>query len=224
MTTNRKMLVVSILLALASWMVPFLSVVSLPLQYLYTHLHEIGHALAGVASGGQGIQILVFADGSGVTSSLGGSQLLLSPAGYVGATIFGGLMLAMASNAAGARLALRLLGGLVAMALLLWIRGDAVGLLTAVLSIVALFTMAAKLKDESALFAATFLGIYQCLASLQAVFSILNFGSVAMQENDAVILERATGIPAILSASVWSLISAAVVVTMVARSWRSGDG
>ena len=87
MNRNQKLLLLSTGLVIVSWVVPILSLLTLPLQYLYTHLHEIGHAIVAAGTGGHDIEIKVFANGSGVTTSLGGSQLLISPAGYVGATL-----------------------------------------------------------------------------------------------------------------------------------------
>lgn len=210
----------SILLALASWVIPVLALAALPIQYLYTHLHEISHALVAVATGGTGVTIRVFADGSGVTGSFGGWQLFVSPAGYVGGTIFGAVVLFWSRSAEGARKALASIAVVLGVGLLLWIRGDLFGLISAVLGIAGLALGAKYLKGDTLAFTGQFIGAYLCLASLQAVFSIFGFGSMAMQENDAVILERATGIPAALSALLWAGISVTVVVVMLIRAWK----
>lgn len=220
MKKARNLLASSILLALASWVIPILALAALPIQYLYTHLHEISHALVAVATGGTGVTIRVFADGSGVTTSFGGWQLLVSPAGYVGGTIFGAAILFWSRSAEGARKALSSIAVVLGIGLLLWIRGDLFGLISAVLGIAGLALAAKYLKGDALAFCGQFIGAYLSLASLQAVFSIFGFGSMAMQVNDAVILEQATGIPAALSALLWAGVSVTVVVAMLIRAWK----
>ncbi len=210
----------SILLALASWVIPILALAALPIQYLYTHLHEISHALIAVATGGTGVTIRVFADGSGITGSFGGWQLFVSPAGYVGGTVFGAAVLFAARTAEGARRAFLALAVTLGIGLLLWIRGDLFGVTSAILGVLALVGAAKFLKGDTLVFWGQFVGAYLSLASLQAVFSIFGFGAMAMQENDAIILERATGIPAPLSALLWAGVSVTVVVAMLIRAWK----
>ncbi|HZH99306.1 MAG TPA: M50 family metallopeptidase, partial [Fimbriimonadaceae bacterium] len=203
---QRTTLLLAASAVLLCWVIPGLHWLTMPLQYLYTHLHEIGHALAAVVSGGVGVRIEVFSNGSGVTESWGGSQLLMSPAGYVGATAMGAMLLALARDEKGAKAGLMGLGGLIALAVLLWVRGDLFGLFSALVFAALLLGLGAKLPKEMAVPTAQFLGVYLCLASIQSVLAIFGIGGMAL-ENDALILERATGIPAILSAVTWTLLS-----------------
>lgn len=220
MKKSQKLLLLSIVLALASWVVPTLNLVCLPLQYLYTHLHELSHALAAIITGGGDITIKVFADGSGVTTSMGGWPLIVSPAGYVGATVLGSAILFASTTPRGAKACLLTVAVTLAAALVIWIRGDVVGVTTAAVGALLLWVAGSKLKEDNLVFCGQFLGAYLCLASLQAVFSIFGFGSVAMMENDAVILQHETGIPAQLSALVWASISVLSVGAMLVRSWK----
>lgn len=222
LTKRQKLILLSGLLVVLSWVVPLLAMVTLPLQYIYTHLHEAGHALAFLASGGSGVTIRVFADGSGVATGLGGNPLLISPAGYVGATAFGALVIAMSKNDRGARAALLVMAWVLGIAMVLWVRGDVVGLISGIVGVAVLALAATQLKDDARLFAAQFFGLFMGLASLQAVFATLHIGQVAMGKNDAHILEEITGIPAILSAALWSAASLALVIWALRRSWSSG--
>jgi hypothetical protein len=218
--SRQKQLLATILLALVSWVIPFAGIVTLPLQYLYTHLHEMGHALVSQLTGGSHVQIIVFANGSGLTFSQGGSQLLVSPAGYVGATAMGALVLYMSRSADGSRNALKMISILLGIGLVVWIRGDIIGIATAVLGCVGLWIAANSLKGDALVFAGQFLGAFLSLASLQAVISIMGISSVSMQENDAVILEKVSGIPAPLSALVWAAVSVMVVAVALIRAWK----
>ena len=204
-------------------MIPVLSLITLPLQYLYTHLHEFGHAIAALATGGSEVVIRVFANGSGATEAVGGVPLFISPAGYIGATVFGSLILYMSRTAAGARRALILTAIVLGAGLILWIRGDLVGVTSAVLGALILWLCAQRLKGDGLQVTGQFLGAYLSLASLQAVFDTFGFRGEAAGENDAQILERITGIPASLSSLVWAGVSVAAVVTMLRRSWLDGS-
>jgi hypothetical protein len=217
----QKLLVISILLALASWVVPGLNLLTLPLQYLYTMLHEISHALASIATGGHGIRIEVFPNGSGVTWSYDGLLLFVAPAGYVGATVIGAIMLYLSKSAEGASLSLKALAISLAMAWIVWVRLDPIGLIICAVFGGLSWVLATKLKGDSLAVVGQFLGAFLCIASLQSVFAIFGFLSVPMHENDAAILEKATGIPAAVSAIVWSVLSLAAIGFGLHRAWKS---
>lgn len=220
MKKSQKLLALSILLALISWSVPALALATLPLQYLYTHLHEFGHAFAAVATGGSNVAILVFANGSGETTAIGGIPLFISPAGYIGATVIGAVLLYLSRNPQGARRALLFAAGLLAVGGLLWIRGDVVGVTTAIVWALLLWACGAKLRGDTLQFAGQFMGAYLSLASLQAVFDTFGFRGPAAGENDAQILEGITGIPAALSSLLWAGVSVATVFAMIRLAWK----
>lgn len=204
---------------LATWLFPVLRVVLLPLQYLYTHLHEMGHAIVALGTGASGIRIVVHSDGSGVTTNYGGIYGLISPAGYIGATAFGALMIVLSKHEKGARTAFGLLGGILAFECLFWLRGDSIGLITgfgyAGLLLLAAFTV----RGQGAVVLAQFLGLYQCLSSLQAIAQVLHMDAMSVGDNDTMLLQKATGIPAMFSAVLWSGISLFVVFWTLRYAW-----
>jgi hypothetical protein len=204
-----------------AWFLPYLHWVTLPLQYLYTHLHELGHAIVAFATGGQNIVIRVFADGSGETLSRGGVQLLVSPAGYIGSTVMGAAVLAFSGTKQGARKAAIGLLVLMIFALVVWVRGDLVGVVSA-LVIIALLAFVARTSPEVAPALMQFIGLFLCVTSLQSVLQTLKIANVALVENDAQILHQATGIPAIISATLWSGISLGVAWWGLRRAWSAG--
>lgn len=214
---QQSLLIVSGVLFLA-YFVPVLRWPLLPFHYLYTHLHELGHAIAAMATGGQFIRIELAPDGSGVTTSNGGWQLFVSPAGYVGATAFGAGILALSRNAKGAQIAFRVLFAIMAIGMLCWIRG-VFGFATG-LVFTALFGWLGFRKDDGhTQWLAQFLGVFLSLSSIQAVLITLHIGGMAMGEDDAMILERTTGIPAVFSALVWTAVSVAIAIWGLRRAW-----
>ncbi|HEX2173915.1 MAG TPA: M50 family metallopeptidase [Dehalococcoidia bacterium] len=71
------------------WATPFVY----PLTILTTIFHELSHALATAFTGGTARDIIINADGSGVAFRQGGIDLIVAPAGYLGSTLFGAILL-----------------------------------------------------------------------------------------------------------------------------------
>jgi len=63
-----------------------------PITLLVTFLHEFGHALGAVLTGGSVEQVQINADGSGYTVSRGGIRSVTIMGGYIGSAILGNLL------------------------------------------------------------------------------------------------------------------------------------
>lgn len=70
----------------------FGNLVLYPVTLLVTFLHEFGHALGAILSGGTVESMQINADGSGYTVTRGGSQALVLMGGYLGSAILGNIM------------------------------------------------------------------------------------------------------------------------------------
>lgn len=75
------------------WNMPVLKHILYPFKLVVTALHEFGHAIMGKLTGAKIEAIEIDADTGGVTRRRGGNQCCVLPAGYVGSSIFGGLMI-----------------------------------------------------------------------------------------------------------------------------------
>src|SRR5262245_39011754 len=80
------------------WNVPQLDFILYPVRLFVTFIHESGHALAALLSGGRVAGLTGFPDGSGVTTTFGGSRWLILPAGYLGAALFGAVLFYIANT------------------------------------------------------------------------------------------------------------------------------
>ena len=93
--TWRVLLILGIYLAMRyvlPMFVPGSQLLLKPITMLVTFLHELGHAVAAILTGG-GVQSLqVNADGSGVTWTYGGSRAITLMGGYIGSAIFGNVL------------------------------------------------------------------------------------------------------------------------------------
>lgn len=63
-----------------------------PLTLLVTFLHEIGHALGALITGGSVDSIQINQDGSGWTKTLGGNRSVIIMGGYLGSAIIGNIL------------------------------------------------------------------------------------------------------------------------------------
>lgn len=217
---DQKTLLAAAVLSLVLWAIPVLRLVALPLVYLNTHLHELCHALTALATGGHVKEILVFADGSGVTPVSGGSLLLTASAGYVGSAVIGGLVVAGARTAKAAATILWTVGVVIGLAVLMFVRGDIVGLVSGVFWALLLWFLGKSLKADHAVFAAQFLGVQLALTSLQSLLVLLRI-SVGMEAmSDAQILQGVTGIPAVFWATAWSLLGLAAIGASLSSAWK----
>lgn len=103
---RRRTLLIAALAAgivLVAWNVPALDFALYPLRLFVTFVHESGHGLAALLTGGQFHTLSVMADGSGVATTAGGARALILPAGYLGAALFGAGLFALANLVTRAR-------------------------------------------------------------------------------------------------------------------------
>jgi len=92
-----------------------------PINLFVTVLHELGHALGGIISGGKVEYVQINADGSGKASILGGNTLIILMGGYLGSAIFGNIIFYIGVKAGKlARAALYVLGGFMLLSGVIW--------------------------------------------------------------------------------------------------------
>lgn len=205
--------------SVALWAIPALNWLLRPLTYLNTHIHEICHALVAQTTGGEAMYIIVRSDGSGETPIMGSIIALSAMAGYVGASIVGLAIIFSSRSEEGSRRSLRVLATVLALAMLAWVRGDLVGIVSGILWVIALFGIAAKVKGPNLLFAAQFIGIMQCLNSANSLFSLLQISAVTETHSDATLMQQVTGIPALVWAGMWCAFSGGLLLAGLRRAW-----
>lgn len=176
-----------------------------------------------MASGGIPERILVFADGSGVTPILGGNAILVGSAGYMGTAILGSILILNGRTEKKARTALKTLSILLGLSLILLVRGDIAGVLSALFWIPALWLLATNLKGDNIKFAVKFLGIQMSLTAFQAVLTLFEIAAATDTHSDALIMQQATYIPDVVWAFGWVLFSLVLTVLTLRKSWSSRE-
>jgi hypothetical protein len=177
-----------------------------PLRLLTVLLHEGGHALMTLATGGEVVEIRVNLEESGHTLSRGGIHFLILHAGYLGSLLAGVLLTATPAQARGFAVALAGLS-LVALA---WIPLFSFGFLYTGLVAAALGVLAWKTSHGTCRFVLRGLGMFAVADAVRDILS--DFG-----QGDAALLQGLTLLPAPVWSVGWLVAAIAILVWAVRR-------
>jgi hypothetical protein len=103
------------------WNVPVLKTILYPFKLVTVALHEFSHAAAGCCTGAKIEAIEVDPEEGGVTRMRGGSPCCTLPAGYLGSSFFGALMVFAGFNITASKV-VSVIIGLCLLATLWWAR------------------------------------------------------------------------------------------------------
>ena len=210
-----------ILVTLVLQWIPFGGLALYPFTLLNTYIHEGMHALAGIATGGSVHQIVINSDGSGVTLVQGGWAVVTGSAGYVGAALFGGVILLFSRTEKQSRAMHWALVGFMALITLIWVRGGLVGLGVGLLWIAGLAVLAKKGDGNAVFWFAQFIGIQQVSASLGSLRDLNLITRHNGGATDALFLQEATGLPAMLWVIGWVILSLLILVACIRSAWQN---
>lgn len=223
-------LLLAAIISIALWFIPFAEILSYPFRIFVTFIHEGGHAIAALLTGNSVQSLSVAMSGSGETYTTQGgwfSQMFVSSGGYIGAMTFGALLLVLIRRAVAARivllgsaaivLALTIIFGVVKPLFAgVWfsLSGLPFTLFAGVLLSVGLFAVARFASARVASFVVSLLAV-QCvlnaLLDLKTVF-FLSSPFAATVPTDALNMANATGIPALMWATLWIALSVLILV------------
>lgn len=189
-----------------------------PLKIFVVFLHELSHAIAGVATGGQVDRITLSAAEGGATYTRGGSPFLTLSAGYLGSLVWG-LLLLLAADArpARGRIVLLVLACTMLFATVLLVRsvfGFAFGLIFGF----ALLVASRRLGAGGVRVTLTVLGL------TSALYAVLDIRDDILArpgaESDANMLSQLTGIPTVVWGVLWISIALAASWLVLRRLYR----
>lgn len=188
-----------------------------PVRLFVVFVHECGHALAAILTGGEVLGIRIRDNLSGDATSRGGWPFVILSAGYLTSALFGATLVIAADKPRNARGTLMALAALTAACGLAFAR-PIVGLaLPFALLAAAAFWFAAKQGSETQV---RWLLVY--LASCSAMYALIDIKEDVLhlgndgRVTDAVLLAQRTGIPAI----VWGVLWAGVAMVMMGLALR----
>jgi hypothetical protein len=227
--------------ALLAW-APWLGFVAYPFRLLTTLVHELGHGLAAIVTGGDFLRFVVFPDGSGLAYTAGGWRLAVVPAGYLGAAAFGAALILAGRGARAARAALGTVGaGLLVLtlryALPSLFTADGLGGLLALASGLALgaaaLWLALRAGAAAVVFAVHLVAFQSGLTAFADLWTLIGLsglgGAAGAPATDARAMAAIIPLPAVVWAALWALAAAALLVAAARVAWwrprgRSASG
>ncbi len=87
-----RLLIVLAVYLIIKYLVPNGRLILYPINLLVTYLHEFGHALGAVLTGGDVASLQVNQDGSGLCMTRGGNRAIILMGGYIGSAILGNIL------------------------------------------------------------------------------------------------------------------------------------
>lgn len=200
------LLVIATILAAVVGALPFGSTALYPFALFVTLLHETGHAVATIGTGGTVDNLKVVSDLSGATLTRGGIMTLIAPAGYLGATLAGvGLLL---FPLRWARWAIGALAAVPLGTLLLFHPADSFTAIWCLAFAAVLGVAAWKVPVRWLGFLQIFLGVEAGLNAFRDLLTLIFIsGSNAHIQTDAENMSRTLFLPATFWAVSWTVIS-----------------
>ena len=164
--SSRPLLLLSGLVTLVLWQFPFGRLALFPFTLIATYAHEMGHGLTALLLGGHFHSLVIHDDGSGVARHAiapGLPGALVAAGGLVGPSVFGALLLVFGRRVSWARIVLFVLGALMGLTVLLYVRGP-FGQTFIALTAVILILIARFAPAQFAVLSVQFLSMQLCLA------------------------------------------------------------
>jgi hypothetical protein len=224
----RQVLLFATVLTVILNFVPYAEFVLYPIRLFVTFVHEAGHAVAALISGGSVHSLAVHKDGSGLT------QTLINPiwgwlvwsGGYLGTAIFGAILLQigrLGHRANAGRIALAIMGISLLVIAPLWGWRDISGftLITGLSLGAILLAMAKFLPLRGSEFAATFLAVQCCLNALLDLKILLHLTAMGSAHNDAAFMAQHYALPAVFWAVLWGAVAAGILALSLRGYWRA---
>jgi len=177
--------------------IPFGGLVVYPLRLFVTFIHEGGHALAALLTLGSVEQLIIYADGSGVTRTVGGLSLLISSAGYLASTAYGAGLLTLLHDGGRAKAVLTVTAAVI-LALTGFFAANSFSLFIGIALTGLLMWVAIGWSARWAHFFLSFLAVQCCLNALYDLKTLFMISATTNLHSDATNIKHYTMIPAIV--------------------------
>jgi hypothetical protein len=214
--------------------IPWLHWLDSPFRLLLTIVHELGHGLAALLTGGRFISFVVYPNGAGLATTTGGWRLVVIPAGYLGVAVFGAVLILLGRSHRWARVAMAIIGGLMALLSLrygiagMFTLSFLSGILTTVSGVIfgAFFLwVAIKAAPGWIIFLLHLVAIQAGLTAFSDLFTVIGLSTrfFYAPANDAKSMAELTFIPAFVWAVLWAVIALVLIGGAIWVTWLAPD-
>lgn len=208
-TTQRMFLlsILAVVIVFILWNVGELGFILYPFRLFVTYIHEAGHGTAAILTGGELRSFEVFANGSGVAYTIGGSRALVIPAGYLGTALFGAAVFYLTNRLRTPRSISVVLGGVLILFSILFGRSSSTAFIVGMVFGAALIISGWKANKSVNVVILNVLAIMTGLNAVLDVYFLVSNSQVGIGNvpNDAAAFQReiAPLIPASIIALIW---------------------
>lgn len=216
----------ALLIVLLQRFVPFGPLILYPFTLLSTWVHEVGHGVTAILTGGKFDHLDIFLDASGIAYSLtrpGVAAGLVAAGGLLGPPLVGAVLLLL-----GRKISRALLFGLAAamfVSLLLWVR-TLVGWLSVGGLLLLIVSVARFAQAGARLFFVQFLGLVLAMdfvARIDYLFVAAGQAGGHVRQSDVGAMAQALGGPYWFWGAVIAVLSASALIAGLWSVWRSAD-
>ncbi|KAH7171479.1 peptidase M50B-like-domain-containing protein [Dactylonectria macrodidyma] len=186
------------------WNVPYVRMVLWPFKMLVIAFHEFGHAITAVLTGGKVKSISLDPNEGGVTHMLGGKSAITLPAGYLGSSLIGALLIFCGFNIVASKVASFVLG-VCFLLTLWWGKRDWLTILTVLLAVGLLIACWFISHAQALRFVVLFIGVMSSLYSVWDICDDLILRKV--NSSDASVFAKRYGGSSQCWGVIWSIIS-----------------
>ncbi|KAI6247854.1 hypothetical protein HI914_04291 [Erysiphe necator] len=191
------------------WNIPYIRWVLWPFKMLTIAFHEFGHALAARLTGGKVKSISLDPHEGGVTHMVGGVSIITLPAGYLGSSLIGALLIFSGFNTTASKIASLTLG-ICFLLTLWWARKDWLTIITILLAVGLLIAFWFLDHAKPLRFVVLFIGVMSALYSVWDICDDLILRKV--NTSDASVFAQKYGGSSICWGVLWSMISVMFLV------------
>lgn len=222
---NKKQLWILLLIFIIStflWYIPYAGIILYPFKLFATFVHEFGHAITAIITGGSVHNLKINLDGSGLTTTSGGIEFIILSGGYLGSTLVGALLLILGSSEDEKITKISLISILVIMiaAMIFFVR-DIFTFITTLLFIGMIIGIIIKATQTVNNLFLNFLAMQCCFYSLYNIKVVFGLSIARHGQNDAAMLQELTFIPAPIWAIVWLVLSFITFIIVVKLIYKN---
>ncbi len=166
---RQRALILALLASLLLWNLPFGGLVLYPFKLLATWLHEMSHGVVMLLTGAGFEHLEIFKDTSGIAQAERGvgaaGRAAIHSAGYMGTSLIGAALLVVGQTRPFARSVVAVLGALLGLSALFWIKND-FGQHTAYVGMAACLAVALVPSERLAVLVVNFVATQACINAL----------------------------------------------------------
>lgn len=234
--STRQILTLVGLAGLAAFIlatVPIINLLDYPFRLLITIIHELGHGVAALLTGGRFSHFTIAPDGSGLAYTGGGWRLAVIPAGYLGVALFAAALFRLGRNPRLSRLALGIIGAAM-LVLSLWfgrpgavsisaVVGSVLGMVMGVIFGAIFLKVALQTGSAAIIFFLHLVAIKAGFAAFDDIFTVIGLATQggAVPHTDAHAMAEITHLPAVLWGLCWVVIAAMLIGGAIKATWFS---